>query len=369
MQIFISWSKEKSRKIAEAMNTFLEGLFHDKITIWLSSEKIPYGAMPTYTINEALGQCDKIVACFTEDNFNASWIMYEIGVVTGRNHKDMLANKEIVFPVFFENVNKEKIKNTPIGQFQILDFGEISINKLVYQINESVKSFSNDFTLQKQFQLNWREFKESVESILNNYSIHSDNSLCCDFLIQVFNENKFPIPDKGDIIRYQSGFETQKFYDILLSNADKRLWIYGRKNRKLFANDHRFFFEDLKRKIDNGFDFKCLFVNPEANDIVTKAQKSDNFLDNLRICIQNAKNILHTNGVEPQMVCKLYSSLRTDEIIVIDNAVLFSHIYFDEENYPLPLTKAAFSMADIENQIGKRFISIFSAVWEEADYL
>lgn len=76
----------------------------------------------------------------------------------------------------------------------------------------------------------------------------------------------------------------------MLSNADKRLWIYGRKNRKLFSNDNRPFFSDLKRRLQNGFDFKCLFLSPNLEpNLLEKSQKFPNFIGMQKNCIEIAK--------------------------------------------------------------------------------
>lgn len=304
MKLFISWSKEPSKQTAEALRIFIEDLFHDKVETWLSFESIPYGSMFSVEIANALHNSDKGIACLTLNNYSSPWIMYEMGAIKhGRQDKND-GDENIIFPILFDCISKNKFQNNPLSQFQMVDFNQLSMKKLVKQINGKVLSFKNDEALNRQFDLNWSVLENSINKIFERKSIIEDGVLSCQHLIDAFSENKFPNPDKGDIIKYYGGFETQKLYDILLGNADKRLWFYGRKNRKLFSNDNRFFFKDLSRKIQNGFDFRCLFVDPTAITIVEKAQRINNFQESLTICIKNAIEMLTKNGVRPKDVCR-----------------------------------------------------------------
>lgn len=155
-------------------------------------------------------------------------------------------------------------------------------------------------------------------------------------------------------------------YEILLNNTDKRLWIFGRKNRKLFSTENRDFFEDLERRQKNGFDFKCLFLNPSDVNLHKFAQRGGNFTEKIKYCVDEAKNTLESNNVNFDSVCRFYDCVRTEHIIVIDNVVVYSHINYSDDNYPTPLTKASFYVTDVKNSIGQKLVEKFLDTWKNA---
>lgn len=368
LKIFISWSKNKSREIALEVKDFFEGLFHNSIELWMSSDSIEYGSTFIIDINDALRKSDCCIAIITEENINSSWIMYEIGAIAGKSYfsSDNLDTKAVI-PIIFDGIDDKKFSNSPINQFQRLRFGKESIFNLSKQLNKRVGIYSSETSLEKQFNLNWNGLLKGVERVANKYSIKGNIPVTCKFLSEAFNDSDFPYPINGRVLKYESGFETQKLYDILLSNASKRLWFFGRKNRKLFSTENRDFFADLNRRMKNGFDFKCLFLNPNIKELVEHAQKGKNFNQKLAICIQEAFDVLKANNIDLDAVCRFYSCDRSEHIIVIDNAVIYSNINYGDDNLPLPLTKAQFYMLDAEDPIAQKCIDSFMYVWKVSD--
>lgn len=363
MTIFLSWSKTKSKELANAMKIFLEGMFRDQIKIWMSSESISFGAMSMLDINEALKNSDKCIAFITEENINAPWIMYETGAVASKNYlKDKNENVDAVIPIVFDDILDTAFSGHPLNQFQRMHFNKLSVHKLIRQLNDKIKAFPNESILNTQFNLNWNVLNKSVHTTMQKFSLKNKGCVNCEFLIEAFEKENFPKPDCGSIIRYDSGFETQKLYDILLKNADKRLYFFGRKNRKLFSAENRCFFDDLNRRKKNGFDFKCLFIDPNCSN-VDKAQKGQNFHNKLIACLREAEETLLQHNINPKEICRMYSCERTDQIILIDNVILYSHITYADDDYPYPLTKAPFYVMDIDTPIGQKYYKQFSDVW------
>lgn len=366
MKVFLSWSKPKSKELATATKEFLEGLFRGTITVWMSSESISYGSMSILDINVALKGSEKCIAFITEENINSPWIMYEVGSIAGKQYLESEMNiGNAVVPIVFDNLDSKYFISHPLNQFQRMTFCKEDMYKLVKQLNAKTNAFPDDITLEKQFNLNWTGLNKSIKNILQSYSLKGRAPITCDFLIDAFEKANFPVPDCGPIVKYDTGFETQKLYDVLLKNVDKRFWIFGRKNRKLFSTENRQFFQDLSRRQKNGFDFRCLFIDPNS-DTVSKAQRGANFEDKLMVCLKEAQEVLASNGISAKDVCKLYSCERTDEIIVVDNAIVYSHITYAPDEFPHPLTQSPFFILDIENPIGRKYYQNFENVWKNS---
>ena len=71
--------------------------------------------------------------------------------------------------------------------------------------------------------------------------------------------------------------------------------------------------------------------------------------------------------MKPYDLCRLYTNIRVDEIIIVDNVVLFSHICFDNNGMPLPLTNAPFNVVEVGEQLGSHYVTEFHNAWESAN--
>jgi hypothetical protein len=68
----------------------------------------------------------------------------------------------------------------------------------------------------------------------------------------------------GYQIFFDGGFETHALYSTLSEIAAERLLVFGRKNRKLFNKNHKKFFHGLNQRIEKNFDFRVMFLDPDA---------------------------------------------------------------------------------------------------------
>jgi len=122
----------------------------------------------------------------------------------------------------------------------------------------------------------------------------------------------------------------------------------------------------LPRRIKNGFDFKCLFLNPNSSTKTIKsAQRSRNdFKNDLKTCIRKAKEKCGDNFSE---TCKFYNKNREGEVILrVDNYILFSPIIKDSSNLPEHLTGSTFYITDSDSVIGKDLLKKFESAWDKA---
>ena len=362
MKIFISWSKEKSSELAHSIDDFLKGMFRDKIASWISDENIVSGTRPMTEIKKALTTCDKGIFCLTKNNYESPWIMYEAGAMSMHESAN---NENAILTILFDNLKIEKVKDGPLGQYQLRIYSYENIKTFAKEINDILQTFDSDELFKKQFDLNWNVLNEKVKQILHRYEIGGENILDKKTLMQELSARQFSEPITGEITEYPDGFETQKLLLILLPICNNRLWIYGRKNRKLFSNENELFFNSINQK-DN-FDLRCLFLSPNApSEIVNTAQQKNNFVLSLKYCIKEADDILSRNGIDIANVCRMYDNIRSDEIIIADDVVLFSHILFDENDMPEHMTNTSFKLVESKDPIGSKLLKEFEDIWQTA---
>lgn len=374
MKIFISWSKNPSRTIALAIRDFLDNVFTERIKTFLSTEDIKLGQEGYGKIKMALEECDKGIFCFLKNNLNSVWMTYEAGAISMR--KGCIETCETIkddcpiLPIMFERIEDGKFSKHPLQYIQRQSFSRETMHKLVVELNTKGGFLTAGQVLERQFNYAWPDLESSVTQALYDHSLRGDVVIDRGFLVGELQRREFPDPIIGEItkyavVTYDKGFERQELYDALLSNVSRRLLLYGRKNSKVFANDNRRFFEALKEKLEKGFEFKCLFLDPSAPN-VENAQNNPDFIDNLKLCIKKAFRILKENGIDPSSVCRAYICERIDEVIIADDLALFSHIRFDANGVPYPLTDAPFEIAEIGDQIGANYKKRFDDTWKTA---
>ena len=91
--IFISWSKAKSRDFAIETKNLLESL-DPHVNVFMSEENISAGEKVQEKIIRKIRECDILLLCFTRENKKSPWLLYEAGFACGLN--------KIVIPFLFD---------------------------------------------------------------------------------------------------------------------------------------------------------------------------------------------------------------------------------------------------------------------------
>lgn len=177
-----------------------------------------------------------------------------------------------------------------------------------------------------------------------------------DLMINLAEEGIKPTNMVDEEIKFDTGYESYEFYKAIVKTAKKRLYIYGRKNRKLFTRN----VTAIKKLINNGVDFKCLFLSDKADsNVLNMAQENDNFKEDLLKVINNVKEKFNDN-----LDCfRKYDFQQTKRIIIVDDAIIFVPVLF-EMGKVKHFTKTEFSIIPLDSIEGMKLEKEFNKVWE-----
>jgi hypothetical protein len=81
MKVFLTWSGEKSRRVAEILREWLPNVIQ-ALEPWLSSEDIEKGSQWGADITSRLKESKAGIICVTETNISAPWLNFEAGAIS-----------------------------------------------------------------------------------------------------------------------------------------------------------------------------------------------------------------------------------------------------------------------------------------------
>lgn len=159
MKIFISWSGEQSRYIAEALHKWLPNVIQS-INPWMSSEDIDAGERWSQNIAEKLSEINFGIICVTKNNIEAPWLLFESGALA-----KSLENSRVC--PYLIDLEPSEIPEGPLTQFQAKTATKDETKELLKSIN-NVLDDSNKLSeeqLNKTFEKWWSDLEEEINKL------------------------------------------------------------------------------------------------------------------------------------------------------------------------------------------------------------
>ncbi|MBU6454488.1 MAG: TIR domain-containing protein [Cyanobacteria bacterium REEB67] len=129
MKVFISWSGDRSKAIAEALRSWLPNVLHF-IDPFMSDLDIESGDRWQAEVSGKLETCNTGIICITPENKDKPWVLFESGALS----KSVTDGR--VIPLLY----KMKLGDLggPLGQFQAKLLSKPDIHTLVVDLNKQV---------------------------------------------------------------------------------------------------------------------------------------------------------------------------------------------------------------------------------------
>jgi hypothetical protein len=158
MRVFISWSGERSRRVAELLDDWLQCVIQ-AADPWMSSKDIDRGALWFTEISDQLANTSIGIICLTKENKLKPWILFESGALA----KGISSSRVCTFLI---DLKPTDIEN-PLAQFNHTKPDKDGVWELVRTINLSLKEKAlKESTLEKVFDTYWKQFEDKFKNII-----------------------------------------------------------------------------------------------------------------------------------------------------------------------------------------------------------
>ena len=160
MKVFISWSGEESKAIAQILREELPVVIN-AIDPFVSSEDIEKGVPWFQNISQTLEDSSFGIVCLTPSNLQSKWLHFEAGALAAK------VSQSHVAPLLID-VEEAAVK-APFSQFQLTKLEQADFLKLLLAINRAVKEKPlNEETLKRSFAIWWPQFEKKAKIALES---------------------------------------------------------------------------------------------------------------------------------------------------------------------------------------------------------
>jgi hypothetical protein len=158
MKVFLSWSGERSKNVAEALRAWLPDVIQD-IVPWMSAADIQAGSRWNRRVQEELSESRFGIICLTPENQTALWILFEAGALA------KTIEDTFVCPYLID-LEPSEILQGPLTQFQAKKASEPGTFDLLKAINRASKENAlADDKLKRAFKRCWPELSKTLQSL------------------------------------------------------------------------------------------------------------------------------------------------------------------------------------------------------------
>lgn len=234
MEVFISWSGERSRAIAQELHTLLPDILQD-VSAWMSEHDINAGERWSVELNKELESSKFGILCLTPENLTSPWLLFEAGAIA----KSVDDSRVVPYALDLKLTSVPY----PLAQFQGVEATRDGTLKLVRAMNAITDEPLSEERLRRRFDLYWPSLEATileVSSKTNQTPNPSGNRA---------DDVPFPLPQdwnlSGEQLRMLLNFIEQKWPDLHQDSPGSKLILdqmhrmqVERNINRAYAIDH-----------------------------------------------------------------------------------------------------------------------------------
>lgn len=166
MKVFISWSGELSKAIAEQLKKWIPCIIQS-IDVFFSPEDIEKGENWDTKISQVLSDCKYGIICLTPQNVSAPWINFEAGAIA--------KSLDSRVSCLMVNIKPSDIRG-PLSRYQATKLDKKDMFQLISDINKATDQALDEHRLTNAFNAMWTQLEQEISSVLKTYSIPQEES-------------------------------------------------------------------------------------------------------------------------------------------------------------------------------------------------
>jgi len=155
-QVFLSWSGERSKLVADALKQWLPRVLQG-LEVWMSDHDIRPGERWERQLGGQLEQSSFGIVCLTPENLKSAWLIFEAGALS------KAITESRVVP--YRSGLKTSDVAPPLAQFQGVDADRRGTLDMVASIHEAIGSRLPAADLQLTFDRWWPDLEASLATI------------------------------------------------------------------------------------------------------------------------------------------------------------------------------------------------------------
>jgi hypothetical protein len=154
LRIFVSWSGEKSRDVANALRDWLPYVL-PSAEPWMSATDIDRGARWSTEISTQLAEANVGIICLTPENLEAPWILFEAGALSKALSRSLVCT-------YLVQLKAAEMKG-PLAQFQATLASAEDTKRLILSMNRACGPQAlPDERVAKMFDVWWPELEKKL---------------------------------------------------------------------------------------------------------------------------------------------------------------------------------------------------------------
>lgn len=157
MKVFISWSGERSRQVAEALRVWLPRVMQ-AVDPWMSEADIETGSRWLSEVSKVLDETSIGIICVTHENLSSPWLHFEAGALS------KALDQSSVCPIGL-NLKPGQISG-PLSQFQAVTLDEPGMMRVLSTLNKLIPERTlPDAELDAIFEVWWPSLDKALREI------------------------------------------------------------------------------------------------------------------------------------------------------------------------------------------------------------
>lgn len=241
-KVFISWSGDLSKKLAEEVRLWLPAVLQF-VKPYFTPNDIEKGTRWSTEISNELESSNAGIICLTKDNISKPWILFEAGALSKNFGK---AN---VCTILFNLDNADL--TGPLTSFQATRFDKTDFKKLLITINNTgSESKLESAVLNDVFEMWWPKLEMKINEILKSHVVDTNNNLrserdILEEVLELTRINSKRMPRRGEVSR-----STLHRLIETLQEMQFRMMKYGSKESMIFMEEMSRPIKDLCMELD-----------------------------------------------------------------------------------------------------------------------